>query len=138
MKTLFIIRGLPGSGKTTLAESLATPYGTATTGAPLPAMFAADDFFTAEDGTYTFRPEHIADAHGECQANVRRAMRDGCDRIAVHNTFTQAWEAEPYRNLAAEFGYSVFVLTCENDFGNIHEVPETAIEIMAERWEHRV
>jgi predicted kinase len=127
MKILYIIRGLPGSGKTTLAQQLASYQN----------CHAADDFFV-KDGAYYFYPEKLGEAHAACQAGVRNSMVAGAESICVHNTFTKAWEVAPYRALAQEFGYSVFVIECQNDFGNVHGVPDDTIEAMKARWEREV
>ena len=122
--TLAVCRGFPGSGKSTLAEILAPGF-----------AFAADDYFTNEFGEYRFDPSKLGEAHAQCQSRVEDAMRDGVGVVAVANTFTQAWEAEPYYRLAEKYGYSVFVVHCQNDFGSVHGVPEAAIQRMRERWE---
>ena len=62
-------------------------------------------------------------------------MNEGLDAIAVHNTFSQQWEAIPYQTLAAVHGYSIFTIECQNDYGNSHGVTDSAIETMKERWE---
>jgi hypothetical protein len=43
--------------------------------------------------------------------------------------------AKPYFDMAAKCGYSVFVVECQNDFGNTHGVPETTIQKMRDEWE---
>ena len=124
MKRLFLVRGLPGSGKTTLAKMI-TEY-----------AVAADDFMVDDAGEYSFSPERLGECHGACQGRVKEWMEAaGHETIAVHNTFTQAWEATAYFRLADEFGYEVFVVSCENEFGNDHGVPEGSVAMMRERWE---
>ena len=131
MKALYLLRGLPGCGKTTLAEQLTgmAPIGTA-------AMFAADDFFTQEDGRYGFDPKRLPQAHVQCQVNVKLAMAQYLETIVVHNTCTTEWEIKPYLDLADEFGYQVFSLVVENRHGNrnIHDVPEEALARMRGRF----
>lgn len=123
-KTLIIVRGASGSAKSTLARELAPE-----------ANFAADDYFEDEEGNYNFNPAEIGAAHQQCQARTVEAMERGEDRIAVHNTFSKAWEAAFYFEAAEEHGYNVFVVECQNDFGNVHGVPESVIQRMHERWE---
>lgn len=121
--TLFIIRGLPGSGKSTLGGILAPGH-----------SFAADDYFM-ENGVYNFNPRALGEAHGQCLQNVIASMKKGASRICVCNTFTTYKEMAPYRKNAETYGYSVFVIHCQNDFGNVHNVPVEAIQRMDARWE---
>lgn len=123
MKTLYIVRGLPGSGKSSLAKKLTE------------LVYSADDFFTNKKGEYNFNAKLLGKAHEWCWGKVRDAMFIGANAVAVANTFTQAWEAERYYQIAEEYGYSVFVIECQNDFGNVHDVPQESIDAMKERWE---
>ena len=123
MKTLYIVRGLPGSGKSSLAKKLTE------------LVYSADDFFTNKKGEYNFNAKLLGKAHEWCWGKVRDAMFLGVNAVAVANTFTQAWEAEKYYQIAEEYGYSVFVIECQNDFGNVHDVPQESIDAMKKRWE---
>ena len=123
MKTLYIVRGLPGSGKSSLAKKVAE------------LVYSADDFFTNKKGEYNFNVKLLGKAHEWCWGKVRDAMYIGVQAVAVANTFTQGWEAEKYYQIAEEYGYSVFVIECQNDFGNVHDVPQKSIDAMKERWE---
>ena len=77
--------------------------------------------------------------HADCFSNVECAMADGekaeKDVLAVANTFSQAWEAEPYFKLAEKYDYSTFVIECQNAFENVHGVPQSTIDAMRDRWE---
>ena len=123
MKTLYIVRGLPGSGKSSIAKNITE------------LVYSADDFFTNKNGEYNFNAKLLGKAHEWCWGKVRDAMFIGANAVAVANTFTQAWEAEKYYQIAEEYGYSVFVIECQNDFGNVHDVPQESIDAMKERWE---
>ena len=123
MKTLYIVRGLPGSGKSSLAKKITE------------LVYSADDFFTNKKGEYNFNAKLLGKAHEWCWGKVRDAMFIGANAVAVANTFTQAWEAERYYQIAEEYGYSVFVIECQNDFGNVHDVPQESIDALKERWE---
>ena len=137
MKTLYIIRGLPGSGKSTLGEQLADGYMDyhPKFGGMKSHSYAADDWFYGEDGEYTFNPAELGEAHDECNSRVRGAMMGDVENICVCNTFTQAWEAAPYFKLAGDFRYTPVVLECQSEFGNIHGCPQSKIDEMVERWE---
>ena len=126
MKTLYIVRGLPGSGKSTFAQSLGCP------------VFEADQYFNDnETGEYKFDASKIKLAHNWCKLRVEHSMDDGVDKIAVSNTFTQEWEMESYLALAENYGYMVFSVVVENRHGgeNIHGVPADKLEVMRNRFE---
>jgi predicted kinase len=129
MKTLYIVRGVPGSGKSTFAKSIGGIH------------IEADQFFM-ENGKYNFDITKIKLAHKYCKNQTEAWMKtDGVqvnnDKIVVSNTFTQEWEMEPYFELAEKYGYRVFSLIVENRHNgkNIHDVPEDKLEQMKNRFE---
>ena len=58
-------------------------------------------------------------------------------RIVVSNTFTMAWEMQPYCDLAEKYGYRVYSLIVENRHSgvNSHGVPEEKLLQMKQRFE---
>ena len=124
MKSLFLLRGLPGAGKSTLANVIGG------------AHFEADMFFM-ENGEYKFDVTKLKDAHNWCRHSVMDSMKAGEPRVIVSNTFTQEWEMEAYYLLAKELGYTVFSLIVENRHNgeNSHGVPDDKLLIMEQRFE---
>lgn len=124
MKELFLLRGLPGAGKSTLAKSLGGKH------------IEADMFFM-KDGVYEFDSSKLRDAHQWCDVMVGSWMSDGEERIVVSNTFTQEWEMKNYYEWATDFDYKVYSLIVENRHGGVNEhgVPEDKLEIMRNRFE---
>ncbi len=132
MKTLYLIRGASGSGKSTLAELIFNS-------SSLPGdvtKISADDYFTDELGRYNFNANNLAAAHKYCQDRCVYEMSHGLPTIIIHNTFTRQWELQPYRDLAAQYGYTVFEIICNNKFQNVHNVPADAVNKQRERFEY--
>jgi len=126
MNTLVLLRGLPGSGKSTAAKLFnKAPH------------FEADMYFMDADGNYQFDVAKIKDAHNWCRHSVMDAMKADYPIVVVSNTFTQEWEMEAYYLLAEELGYMVVSMIVENrhDGKNVHGVPEDKLEIMKNRFE---
>jgi predicted kinase len=135
MKVLYIVRGLSGSGKSSLAKEIVNPIWCSDRKSFFKDVYSADDYFTDEQGNYNFSPEFLADAHADCFSKVELAMTKDILKVVVANTFSQSWEAEPYFKLAKKYDYSSFVVECQNTFDNVHEVPQETIEAMRGRWE---
>ncbi len=130
---LFLVRGLPGSGKSSLATHIWNEY----------AVCEADKFFYDKEGNYNFDPTKLKQAHEWCRNEVETRMKDHqvkeqyYPEIAVSNTFTQEWEMESYFQLAEKYNYKVVSLIVENRHGskNLHGVPDDKVEIMRNRFE---
>lgn len=127
--SLILLRGLPGSGKTTLAKILSenNTY----------PVFSVDDYFTNEKtGEYIFNFQDNHLAYKQCEELTKDAMQQQLSKIFVHNTFTIDWELEAYFKLAAKFNYSLFVVTVENYHHNknTHEVSDEQLQKMAEKY----
>ncbi|KFV43033.1 NEDD4-binding protein 2-like 2 [Gavia stellata] len=98
-KLLLILRGLPGSGKSTLSRIL---LGQSCDG----IVFSTDDYFRQQDG-YTYNAAQLGDAHDWNQKRAKQAMEQGKSPVIIDNTNTQAWEMKPYVEVALEKGYRV-------------------------------
>ena len=124
MKELILLRGLPGSGKSSLAKSFGVNH------------IEADMFFIRDD-KYVFDVTKLRYAHEWCQDVVESWMEKDITPIVVSNTFTQEWEMDFYYTLAKTYGYIVHSVIVENRHGskNIHNVPEEKLEQMKNRFE---
>ena len=124
MKELFLLRGVPGAGKSTLAKSLG-------------GMHIESDKYFMDGDEYKFDPSKLKDAHAWCQNAVRVWAKNSVEKIVVSNTFTQEWEIDYYFELAKEHGYRVYSLIVENRHGNkdVHNVPEEKLLQMKNRFE---
>lgn len=124
---IMLVRGLPGSGKSTGAAAYARNTGA--------KVYEADQYFVGDDGVYRFDPSRIRDAHAWCMASTFAHVSKG-GRVIVANTFTQIWEMKPYVDFARENGYTLEVWRALGDWPNIHGVPDDVIRRMNDRWEH--
>jgi predicted kinase len=124
---LFVVRGLPGSGKTTAAEFLA--------GETCPVI-SADDFFYQDGGVYKFDMNKLGAAHANCKSRVEGEMLKSSPKIFVANTFTTESEINTYKKLADNHGYMFVSMIIENRHGNVsvHNVPEATMVKMKDRF----
>lgn len=130
---LILVRGLPGSGKSSFAELIWADF----------VICEADKFFYDENGNYNFDGSKLKEAHAWCKNEVEMRMKEHQEtsqyypEIVVSNTFTQEWEMEDYFKLAEKYGYKVVSLIVENRHGNknLHGVPEEKIEQMRNRFQ---
>ena len=129
---LILLRGIPGSGKTTLANViLQQPNNNPQ------EILSADDFFDDGNGGYNFDPTKLKEAHNYCQFRCSERMRQQKSRIVVANTFTQEWEMDEYFKMAERYDYRVHTIIVENRHGNenIHGVPRDKVQQMKNRFE---
>ncbi|XP_030056229.1 NEDD4-binding protein 2-like 2 isoform X2 [Microcaecilia unicolor] len=138
-KLLILLRGVPGSGKTTLAHLLLdkNPDGT---------VLSTDDYFDQKDG-YTYDVNLLGDAHEWNQDRAKKAMDEEISPIIIDNTNTQRWEMKPYVEMAIEKGYRVQfhepdtwwkLDAVELEKKNKHGVPHEKIAQMLDRYDHYV
>lgn len=154
-KTLVIMRGLPGSGKSTQARIRAATF--VEVGGQSVVICSTDNFFINNDGKYVFDAKMLGKYHGMNQHKVNQYMLMGIELVIVDNTNTTHKEMEPYKQSARDYLYKVVeVLVGKEDLfpelehtsphahadyidmcasRNTHGVPKEAIERMARRFE---
>jgi len=124
-----IMRGFPGSGKSSLASWLCKKMASGTERA------SADDFFTDS--------QHLNEAHDQCRANFQAALAKGTS-VIVDNTNVRRSEYVFYVTAAEAAGYEVVVLelVCQTTTElerfrkrSIHGVPGGVVGGMWARWE---
>jgi predicted kinase len=113
-KTLILLRGVSGAGKSTVAELLGNLDGYAT--------IAADDYWGPE---YDFDITRLHFAHHWCQLVTRSHLEDGMS-VVVHNTATTNKDVEIYQQIAKEHNARFISLIVENRHGSdsVHNVPQ--------------
>ncbi|KAG8524728.1 NEDD4-binding protein 2-like 2 [Galemys pyrenaicus] len=138
-KLLILLRGLPGSGKTTLSRILLGQ-------SPDGIVFSTDDYFHHQDG-YKYNVDQLGDAHDWNQNRAKQAINQGRSPIIIDNTNTQAWEMKPYVEMAIGKGYRVEFHEPETwwkfdpeelEKRNKHGVSRKKIAQMLERYEYQM
>jgi len=119
MSKLILVRGLPGSGKSTFANYMADIMG---------CYYYEADMWFDEFNNGKFDATKLGEAHLWCQKQVTREAQYEND-VIVSNTSTTEKEVEVYRKIAV----SIIV---ENRHGNksIHDVPEYTMTAMRNRF----
>ena len=128
-KNLILLRGLPGAGKSSLANVLSEneKY----------PVFAIDHYFTNKiSGEYQFNFAENYIAYQQCESLCKQALAHGITKVFIDNTFTLDWELTPYFKLAAEFDYMLYVITVEkyHDNKNVHDISQEQLKKMAEKY----
>jgi len=133
-KTLIILRGLPGSGKTYLAKQLTAQNG---------IVLSTDDYFM-ENGVYKFNPKKLKEAHLWNQQRAKEAMENGESLIVIDNCNIRKWEAKPYSKAGQLYGYTITFQSVESPWKfhldelmrrTSHGVPRNIVERMIDQWE---
>lgn len=96
-RRLVIMRGLPGSGKSTAATGLTVGGG---------VVYATDDFFM-DNGEFKFDARRLRDANTWNQERTKGAMEKGETLIVIDNNNVKRWEARPYVELGIKYGYTI-------------------------------
>lgn len=120
---LTIIRGLPGSGKSTYARNNFPD-----------TMLLEADMLAMNDGKYCFDREKLGQRHELVQFIAKVILKTGAD-LVVTGTMTRCSEVDPFIDIAKVTGSRYQILVCRGDFGSIHSVPESVLRAMRERWE---
>jgi len=132
-KTVYILCGIEGSGKTTAAKKLATEDPGATT-----RIVSADDYMVNDRGEREFDPKRLSENHGKCQAAFHDAIKQGIERIIVDNTNLVASHRDIYVSHALQNGYDVVTMVFDTSIEtaaarNVHGVPLHTLEMQRKK-----
>lgn len=145
-KFAFIMRGIPGSGKSTVAKMIARgcfPGQAKFDGSQrlTDAVIHSTDDLCMVDGEYRFDPALAGERHAQNLQNFKDSCAAGKPCVIVDNTnvktsqylpYIKAAEAEGYRVVIVELPHPAPVLAAQR---NAHGVPIEVINQMVLDWE---
>jgi predicted kinase len=113
---LTIVRGIPGSGKSTYAKKLNV-------------FHVESDMFCMIDGNYQWSQETAFRNKKRMVKTVQMMLAYGAD-VVVSDVFVTRESINQLVKLAVEFGASYEVIRLKSDFQDIHGVPNEVLEGM--------
>jgi tRNA uridine 5-carbamoylmethylation protein Kti12 len=137
MKTAFIMRGIPGSGKSTTVRELIRGYDNLALSV---AVHSTDDLCMV-DGEYKFDIELAGARHAQNLENFCDSVADGVPCVICDNTNVKTAQYQAYVDAAELMGYMVVIVELVHPKPgvayerNSHGVPLEVIERMISDWE---
>lgn len=123
MATLYLVRGIPGAGKSTFAKHM------------FPGIFHLEnDMWHMRDGEYKWHGDNMKKAMSWCYNMVRIALEEGMD-VVVSNTLTKKRFIAAYEALARENDASFKVYRCIGNFKNEHGLDAEMVSNFANSME---
>lgn len=154
MKRLVLMRGIPGSGKSTKAKQIACDHIMEHGGS---VVICSTDDYHMENGEYVFKPDMLGQFHELNHQQAEAHMRNDVQLVIIDNTNVKRRDMKPYIDSANHFGYTVEeIIVGEDDLfpslddanphtfadyidlcarRNTHGVPRDAIERMARKFQ---
>ena len=109
-----ILRGLPGSGKSTYAKKLAKEGW----------LHFENDMYFMKNGKYVFDQAKAPAAANWCYRQFIQALLPGDKDVVVSNVFVTKKAIDRYVKTAKDMGADVEVIRFDKSFGDVHDVPK--------------
>lgn len=143
MKKLILVRGLPGSGKSTIGQEYKKKHSDSC------FICATDEYWFRPDGIYDFNIELIGESHRWNQHRVEEILDEEVDSewdtiVVVDNTNITFQEMKPYIKMALVVGFEIEFMEPSTSWRydveecfkrNGHGVPYATILRMSQCWE---
>ena len=119
---LIVIRGLPGSSKTTYAKK------------HFQCCILENDQFQIVNGQYCWSADGTKRAIALCRRLAEEILKNNSD-VVVCNTFTKRRFIEGYKQLAEKYHADFEVVRMTGEFQNVHNVPKFILDNMKSSFE---
>lgn len=121
---LIIVRGLPGSGKSTYCKE---HY-------PNHLIYEPDHLFCDIQGTYRYEHQIWTQALTWVYMMTDFALSRG-ENVVITDVFPNEQDIAPYKQLAKYHGADFKIITRTKNYGSIHHVPKTIFDEMSDQFE---
>ncbi|KAJ8723402.1 hypothetical protein PYW08_003314 [Mythimna loreyi] len=141
-RTLILMRGVPGSGKSYLARQLVDMMIGASPNNYKTHILTTDDYFMVR-GQYQYDKYKLSEAHSWNHNRARNAITAGLSPVIIDNTNIELWEMEPYLREGVKNGYIIQVVEPKTPWAkkasqlvrkNVHNVPIVNIKRMLDNY----
>lgn len=119
---LTVIRGFPGSGKTTYAKK------------HFDCVHLENDMLWVVDGVYRFDRSRYEAQKSLLRQLVHCVLQLGVD-VVVSSTFVTIADVDLYREIAENYNADFHVLRCVGTFDSTHDVPKSVMARMISQFE---
>nr|XP_022905574.1 NEDD4-binding protein 2 isoform X1 [Onthophagus taurus] len=143
-KIIVLMRGLPGSGKTHLANEI---FRASNIKYPAEQFILSTDDYFKQGGGYNYDVKKLETAHDWNQQRCHKLMCKGFSPVIIDNTNLVAWEMKVYCLMAVEYGYIIEILEPNTDWAcdpsilakkNKHNVPKDKIIKMLNKYDQSI
>lgn len=130
-KIAYIMRGVPGSGKSRIAKMLAGQDG---------VIHSTDRYFMV-GGRYVYDPSKLSEYHARNRAAFEASLRAGVPVVICDNTNIRLVHMQPYVEMARAHSYEVRIVEVAHPLPavaaarNSHGATIEVIERMLQYWE---
>lgn len=121
--SLLIVRGLPGSGKSTFANVYYPDW-----------LHIERDMFYMKFGIYQYDNAKFSQASEWCARMVEEAMAKGMDCILT-TCCLSVRAVDFYKEIAKRHSQPYTIIKCKGKYGTVHKVPQSVLQSMASKWE---
>lgn len=132
-KYAVIMRGLPGSGKSSFISIVSNTFEDV-------AVHSTDNYYLDKDDNYNFDPSRIGEFHEKNFSAFKQDVESGTNIVMCDNTNLSKWEYEKYIAVSKDNMYKVLaVVFTPDDIAvhakrNTHNVPRAVLERMVDKF----